>query len=165
MAAVRTRAVAGTACRVLLVATISLPTALADDARARVNYMLHCQGCHLPEAVGVPGTVPRMSGFLGYFLHSNEGREYVVRVPGVATSPVPDDQLAELMNWILVTYSADQLPSEYRIYTEAEIARLRQNPDRDPEKTRHEVLVQIAADIPTLAKDLQHSSNYQKLEK
>ena len=163
MAAVSLRAATSPAARyLLLVVVLAFPSAYADDSRARVNYMLHCQGCHLPEAVGVPGTVPRMSAFLGYFLHSTEGREYVVRVPGVATSPVPDDQLAELLNWILETYSAEQLPSGYQAYTEAEIARLRQQPDRDPDKTRHAVLVQIAADLPSLAHEMQHGNNYQQ---
>ena len=60
--------------------------ALADDRRAQVNYMLHCQGCHLPEAEGFEGKVPPMKDYVGYFLHSQDGREFnqvrVVRLLG-----------------------------------------------------------------------------------
>ena len=57
------------------------PLAVADDRRAEVNYMLHCQGCHLPNAEGFDGRVPPMKDFVGYFLHSEEGRRFVVRDP------------------------------------------------------------------------------------
>ena len=33
---------------------------------------------------GVPGAVPALAGFTGYFLHLEEGREFLARVPGVA---------------------------------------------------------------------------------
>ena len=145
----------------ILVLWAVLPTyALADDARARVNYMIHCQGCHLPGAVGHPGKVPRLSNFVGYFLHSTEGREFIVRVPGVATSSLPDDQLSELVNWILVTYSKEQLPPDYVAYTEAEIARLRPQLELDPESKRLEILGRIASGVPTLAKELQQVADY-----
>ena len=97
-----------------LLLTVALyPVANADDHRAHVNYMIHCQGCHLPDAAGFAGKVPRMKNFVGYFLHSREGREFVIRVPGVATASLPDDELAELMNWLLLTHSAEQLPDAF----------------------------------------------------
>ena len=74
----------------------------ADDERAHVNYMLHCQGCHLPQTEGFPGKVPPIRDFVGYFLHSQEGREFLVRVPGVAQSALSDEEVAELMNWLVV---------------------------------------------------------------
>ena len=58
--------------------------AAADDHRAEVNYMLHCQVCHLPQAEGHDGKVPPMKDFAGYFLRFKEGRDVLIRVPGVA---------------------------------------------------------------------------------
>ena len=140
---------------VFILGALSLsPLTIADDHRAEVNYMIHCQGCHLPDAVGFPGKVPRMKDFAGYFLHSNEGREFLIRVPGVSTASLPDDQVAELINWLLVTYSTPQLPVDFQPFTGSEVASLRVNPESDPEATRWIILQQIAAETPSLARQL-----------
>ena len=129
--------------------------AAADDNRARINYMIHCQGCHLPQAVGVPGNVPRMKDFVGYFLHSEEGREFVVAVPGVSTANLGDEQLAELVNWLLLTYSAEQLPPDFRPYSIAEVAELRRNPEANPELRRGQILEALAKKLPALSSEMQ----------
>ena len=131
-----------------------MPVANADDHRASVNYMIHCQGCHLPDAVGFAGRVPRMKDFVGYFLHSQEGREFVIRVPGVAASSLPDDDLTEMMNWLLLTYSARQLPEPFVPFSVAEVAALRPDLEANPEKTRMRILNLIAQQLPSLASDL-----------
>ena len=116
--------------------------------------MIHCQGCHLADAVGFPDRVPRMKDFAGYFLHSKEGREFLIRVPGVSTAALPDNQIAELINWLLITYSTPQLPEDFAPFTESEVALLRANPESDPEATRRVILEQIAAETPSLAPQL-----------
>jgi hypothetical protein len=131
--------------------------AVGDDRRAQVNYMLHCQGCHLPAAEGLDGKVPPMKDFVGYFLHSDEGREFLIRVPGVAQSALGDDELAELMNWLLMTHSADQLPAPFEPFTPTEVAALRTNPVADPETTRQRLLSDIAAAEPALRDQLTES--------
>lgn len=122
----------------------------ADDHRAKINYMLYCQGCHLPSAEGLADKVPRMSGFVGYFTHSEAGRRFLIQVPGSATAPVNDEQLAELMNWILKTYSGDELVDDFEPYTTAEVAELRQSPDTDPAARRLEILAAISESNPDL---------------
>lgn len=140
---------------VFLLGVLSLSSLVtANDQRAQVNYMIHCQGCHLPDAIGFPGRVPRMKDFAGYFLHSREGREFLIRVPGVSTSSLADDEIAELINWLLVTYSTPQLPANFEPYTEPEVARLRADPEGDPEATRRTILKQIAVEMPSLAQQL-----------
>ena len=135
-----------------------VPVAGADDHRARINYMIHCPGCHLPEAVGFAGKVPRMKDFVGYFLHSKEGREFVIRVPGVATSSLPDDKLTEMMNWLLLTYSSEQLPEPFVPFSVAEVAALRPDLETNPEKTRMRILRQIAQELPSLAVELEQEN-------
>ena len=68
---------------------------IASDSAQRVvyEYQMHCQGGHTPDGVGA-GNVPRMKDFVGTFLRSQAGREYLVRVPGSATSALADDRLA-----------------------------------------------------------------------
>ena len=68
-----------------------------DKNRAQLNYMLNCQGCHAKDGRGL-GDVPALKGFVGNFLSSNEGRAYLIRVPGSANSPLTDVELAEVVN-------------------------------------------------------------------
>ena len=130
--------------------------ATADDERAHVNYMLHCQGCHLPQAEGFAGRVPPMKDFVGFFLHSAEGRDFLIRVPGVAHSALDDFEITELMNWLLQSFSAAQLPATFTPFTVDEVAGLRRDPESAPEAARNEILSKIAADLPTLADALAH---------
>ena len=126
----------------------------ADDHRARINYTIHCQGCHLADASGLDGEVPRMNNFVGYFLHSREGREFVIRVPGVATSSLADDELTEMMNWLLLTFSAQELPDPFVPFSTEEVAALRPHLEEQPHITRLRILQRIAENLPDLASDL-----------
>lgn len=115
----------------------------ANTQRARVDYMLNCQGCHLPKGEGA-GDVPRMTDFVGNFLKVPGGREFLVQVPGSANAPLPDQRLAELLNWMLDEISREQLPADFRPYTAAEVARYRTMPLRDVLQTRAQLIQQIA---------------------
>ena len=93
-----------------------------------VNYQLQCAGCHLPQGQGAPrNDVPRMTGFVGNFLRVDGGREFLVRVPGVAQSALDDGQLAELLNWILARdgMAGASTPEDAAPYTRAEVERIR----------------------------------------
>ena len=143
----------------LLLGLLCFATADADDKRAHFNYVIHCQGCHLPDAVGYLDKVPRMNNFLGYFLHSKEGRDFIIRVPGVSMAALPDDEIAELMNWLINAYSAEQRPAEFVPYTQSEVNTLRQSPEADPLTTRLRILRAIAAEQPDLAQELAAINN------
>ena len=90
----------------------------------RINYVLHCQGCHLPDGSGVPGKVPAMRGHLARFLQVPGGREYIVQVPGVSTSKLSDADTAVLMNW-LVREMGPSVPADFQPYSTSEITGLR----------------------------------------
>ncbi len=117
----------------------------ADDARARINYMLNCQGCHLPHGEGVAGSVPSMNGYVGNFLHVDGGREFLVQVPGSANAALTDAELAELLNWLLVTFSGSELPAGWRPYDAAEVGELRAKPLREVERLRAALVSRIEA--------------------
>jgi len=94
----------------LLCAGVSLHAG-ADEQRARVNYMLNCQGCYLPDGDGTADRIPRLKNFVGYFLHSEDGRAFLINVSGVASSPLSDSELAEL-----VTRTLDAHPHQVGQY-------------------------------------------------
>ena len=114
-----------------------------DEQRARIDYMLNCQGCHLPNGEGA-GDVPRMKDFVGNFLKVSGGREFLVQVPGSANAPLDDRRLADLLNWMLDEISRDQLPADYRPYTADEVAEFRARPLRDVLRTRVQLVQKIA---------------------
>lgn len=88
-------------------------------------YMLNCWGCHRPQGEGIPGTAPPLRGAAD-FLKVPGGRAYLIEVPGVSSSALDDAQVAEVMNWILQSFSKGQLPSDFKPYTAAEVKQYRQ---------------------------------------
>lgn len=98
------------------------------DRRAQFNYQVSCRGCHLPDASGIEGRVPRIKGFVGNFLKVKGGREFLVRVPGAANAALDDKQLAELLNWMIVRFAGASLPDNFKPYTTAEVAKFRSHP-------------------------------------
>ena len=117
----------------LILALAAAGTAAA--ASPQFNYILHCQGCHLADGGATPGKIPPLIG-TGRFLAVQGGREFLVRVPGVSLSIIPDDELAKLMNWFLYRFSADDMPADFEPYTADEVGRYRQEPLVEVEAVR-----------------------------
>lgn len=116
---------------------------LPDSNRARLNYMLNCQGCHLADGSGLQDVVPNMRGEVGKFLSVPGGRAFLVQVPGSANSPLDNKQLAELLNWILITMSPEQLPEDFALYSEREVAGLRYHDLLNVDQTRASLVAQF----------------------
>ncbi len=96
-----------------------------NPQKAALNWMMNCQGCHGVDAQGSPNGAPPMPGVVGKFLQVDGGREYLARVPGVAISPISDDELADLLNWMLLRFACDDLPTNFKPYGAAEVSALR----------------------------------------
>ena len=114
-----------------------------DEQRAQFNYQVFCRGCHLPDASGVAGRVPRIKDYIGNFLKVEGGREFLVRVPGAANAALDDKQLAELLNWMIVEFAGTSLPDKYQPYTAAEVGKLRSRPLNDVTTLRAELVKEI----------------------
>jgi mono/diheme cytochrome c family protein len=126
-----------------------MATAFASPGQ---DYMLYCMGCHGAEAQGVPGKVPPLAHALGDYMRTPEGRNYVLRVPGAASSVLSDAQLAAVLNWVAMRFSAPQLPGEVSWFTTDEVAQARHTPLADVLATRREIVRSLAAsgDAPGL---------------
>jgi mono/diheme cytochrome c family protein len=128
--------------------TVSSPTRSAASSRlegAGEDYMRACQGCHGAEGCTDPAVIPPLRGSVGYFTRSAQGREYLVRVPGVALSALDDERLARLLNWMLDTMSAPQVAPDFRPYRTEEVALLRREALTEVVATRARLVEQLAA--------------------
>ena len=132
--------------QLLLLLSMAVTTVAVADinpARARFNYQMFCQGCHLPDGVGV-NDVPQLKGVVGLFLKTDAGREYLVRVPGVAASMLDDVQLTEVMNWMLPEFAGDSMTADFEPYTVTGLSALRRNPLNEVQTHRAQLLTEIA---------------------
>ena len=100
-----------------------------------VNYQLQCAGCHRDHGEGsAANDTPRRQGFVGNFLRVPGGREFLVRVPGISQSALNDQQIADLLNWLLARdgMAGNSSPEQWRPYSGEEVRRVRQSSMLEP---------------------------------
>jgi mono/diheme cytochrome c family protein len=122
--------------------------ALAPTAGAwspAVNYAIHCQGCHMADGAATPGLVPPLAGVIGDLARVPEGRMYLVRLPNVASTPLSEQEAAELMTWVVRRFAAAGSGAEIPAFTPEEIERGRRALLIDIEAARRAVIAAIAA--------------------
>ena len=113
------------------------------------DYMLYCQGCHGDQAQGVAGKVPPLAGSLALFMRSAGGRDYLLRVPGAASSALDDAQLTAVLNWLAESFPpAGVTTPRPEPFTVAELAKARRSPLANVKEARREVLRSLAASGP-----------------
>ena len=117
---------------VVLAAVIGLYAATADAqdktaARARIDFLLHCSGCHGQDGRGNPEKgVPNFVGQIGHFQRLPEGREFVMQVPGLLSAGLPDDRAAAVTSWMIRQFAGTSLPPDFAPYTAGEAKRARE---------------------------------------
>ena len=126
-------------CAVVAMASDEANEAAQKFAKAKFNYLLHCRGCHLPDGRGTPPEVPTLINELGKIVQVPRGRDYLVRVPGSAQAPLDDQELAEVINWILVNFNQETLPDNFTPLKAKEVGRARKHVLADPLKYRAEI--------------------------
>ena len=111
---------------------------------AKIDYMLECQGCHLPDGSGSSqGSVPSLVDSVGRFVTVPGGRSFLVRVPGSAQSPLDDARLAAVLNWMIRTFGPAQVAATFEPYTAEEVAQHRSDPLTHVARARSELLRQL----------------------
>lgn len=101
-----------------------------NPAQARIDYILKCQGCHHPDGGGNAKNTPPLAGEAARFLSVPGGREFLGRVPGVASVDLDNERLAQLLNWTLYRFDPQHVPADFKPYTPEEVGRLRKMPLR-----------------------------------
>ena len=126
---------------VLLAAVLSVPAAASETPLSRpLAYITDCEGCHKADGSGQPGIVPGFRDHIASYLSTPAGREYLIRVPGVAQSALSDQTVADVVNWMLKAYDPHGLPTGFLPFTAAEVGTLRQSPLSDATRERSRVL-------------------------
>jgi len=129
-----------------LAAANGVPGADALRQAARADYVLQCAGCHRVDGRGsTPHGIPDFRNSVGAFTHLPAGREYLVRVPGAAYSQLSNAELANVLNWLLRTFSPAQLPTGFQPYTESEVAAARPHRYDDVVPVRHGLARELSA--------------------
>ena len=112
-----------------------------NPAQAHIDYMLKCQGCHHPDGASNMVNTPPLKNMVARFLHVKGGREFLSRVPGVATTDLDDQRLTQLLNWTLYRFDRAHIPAQFKPYTVDEVAKLRRQPLRlERAKMREELI-------------------------
>jgi hypothetical protein len=120
------RAVSAGAALILLLLSAARAADLPELTPAQSDYVEHCSGCHGMQGNSAPADIPVLRGRVGYFMCSQEGREYLIKLPNVAFSAIDDNQeLAEMMNFVTFGLGGPSAPPKAKPFTGPEVARLR----------------------------------------
>ncbi|CAN5345446.1 hypothetical protein BH10PSE12_BH10PSE12_18460 [soil metagenome] len=91
------------------------------------DYIEHCGGCHGIQGSSAPAQIPVLRDRVGFFMCLPESRRYLIRLPNVAHSRITDnDQLADLMNFVVFGLGKASTPARALPFTGAEVAEQRQ---------------------------------------
>lgn len=122
-------------CVIGILTLVAFPT---YGASPRTNYLLYCSGCHLVNGEGKHPNVPTLHDELGRMMEVREMREYLVRIPGAAQAPVTDQELTEVINWVLEQWNTNTLPENFEMLTLDEVTAARKEILADPLRYRIE---------------------------
>ncbi|RVT41052.1 cytochrome C [Sphingobium algorifonticola] len=104
-----------------------LPAAITDPVLARSDYLENCGGCHGIHGLSAPAQLPELRNRVGWFMCTPGARAYLVRLPNIAHSRISDNQqLADLLNFVVFGLGGDSVPPGTQPYTAAEVTRERQ---------------------------------------
>jgi cytochrome c553 len=104
------------------------PRAVPIFTKPQSNYLLGCGGCHGENGVSNSKLVPDLKDQVGFYLIVPEGRDYLVRLPNVAFSTLSDQDLTDVLNFMVFQIGGVSVPAHTAPYTVAEVARLRKQP-------------------------------------
>jgi len=86
--------------------------------------------------MGLEGHVPPIRLTLAPLLATAAGREYVLRVPGIAQSSLTSHELADVLNWLLRDLSVASKSRVVAPLSASEVARFRDRPWLDVQSAR-----------------------------
>ena len=106
--------------------------------RAKIDYLLHCSGCHGQDGRGLASKgIPALQDQVGYLLRADVGRAFVMQVPGLLSAGMPDERAADVTNYIILRFAGSSMPDKFSRYDANEAKRYRESrPANIPEIRR-----------------------------
>ena len=129
-------------------ASIASPVATSAEAKrgSELDYVLHCSGCHYMDGSGHPEQgIPDFREQVGFFLRLPVGRAFLLQVPGLINSGLPDERRASVTNYLLRQYAGASLPADFQPYTAEEARRYLQTRPADIAATRRKLYQELNA--------------------
>ncbi len=129
--------------RLILALLCGLAAGPASAQDGKAVYDAHCAACHQPDGAGALGLAPPLAGTLGKRIAVPEGRKYL---PGIVISglagkmeskgviyeglmpswqQLSDGELAAVLNHVLTTFNAAELPAGFKPIEVEELAAAR----------------------------------------
>ena len=129
--------------RLLFVLLTLLAGSTAAHAEGRDIFNLNCVVCHQADGKGLSSMYPPLADSIGRYVAVPAGRAYLVHVLSFGLNgpievhgqtyngvmyPWPqfsNEDVAEVLNYVLTTFNAKLLPSPFTPYTAAEVKKYR----------------------------------------
>lgn len=129
--------------RLMFAMACALLAGMASAQDGKAVYDANCAACHQPDGVGALGLAPPLAGTLGKRMAVPEGRKYL---PGIVIAGLAgkmeskgvlyegimpnwqqfsDAELAAVLNYVLTTFNAAELPADFKAIDAAELAAAR----------------------------------------
>lgn len=126
-------------------------SALAGERRPEVNYVLRCAGCHGMDGTGAEKAgIPPFPGLVDAFFADQQGRLYLMHVPGVVANGLSDREIAEVMNYVVDRWRKPG--AEVRHFSTEEVTRLRTEQLDDLVGLRREIAQRLQVEgVPVAA--------------
>nr|WP_290674583.1 MULTISPECIES: hypothetical protein [unclassified Halomonas] len=117
---------------------------LKEGRSPEASYLLHCAGCHGRDGSGAEHAgIPPFPGFIDKFFNDEEGRLYMMHVPGVVSTSLPDYELAGLMNYVVEEWGGNESVTHF---TEKEVGYLRSQDVDDVVKLRRSITQRLESE-------------------
>lgn len=128
-------------CAMLLILSGCFP-AVAQERSASTNYVLRCLGCHGMDGAGSTiGGIPPFPGYIDSLFADDQGRTYLMHVPGIVASSLTDREIAEVMNYVMTQWGEQET---FTAFTVDEVARRRAEPVTDVVAFRRTLVERLA---------------------
>jgi mono/diheme cytochrome c family protein len=124
---------------------LALAQAHAAERSPFVNYVLRCSGCHGADGSGHESAgVPDFRDAVGAFVADEEGRTYLLHVPGIVNSSLTDAEIAAVLNYVMDQWAGTSLRPEFVHFTPQEAAERRARPVSDVVLLRRRVVARLS---------------------
>jgi mono/diheme cytochrome c family protein len=145
---------------VLLVLLATVGIARADGAGI---FAANCVICHQSNGKGIPGMYPPLADSIGSYVAIPEGRAYLVHVVSFGMNgPISvhgqifngmmqswqnfkDEQIAQVLNYVLTTFNAPLLPKNFSPLTSEEVKKYRTTASLGDVRHEREALLKALA--------------------